>query len=78
MTGTVFDIKEFAVHDGSGMRVTVFMKGCPLRCIWCHNPEGISFEEQLAYMAGLYGYEDAEAMIEIADGEEDDSYVPEI
>ena len=45
--GTVFDIKEFAVHDGPGMRVTVFMKGCPLRCIWCHNPEGLSSEPQL-------------------------------
>lgn len=45
--GTVFDIKEFAVHDGPGMRVTVFMKGCPLRCIWCHNPEGLSPEPQL-------------------------------
>ena len=42
MTGVVFDIKEFAVHDGPGVRVTVFLKGCPLRCIWCHNPEGLS------------------------------------
>lgn len=40
--GTVFDIKEFAVHDGPGMRCTVFLKGCPLRCSWCHNPEGLS------------------------------------
>ena len=47
LQGTVFDIKEFAVHDGPGMRVTVFMKGCPLRCIWCHNPEGLSSEPQL-------------------------------
>lgn len=46
-TGIVFDIKEFAVHDGPGMRVTVFMKGCPLRCIWCHNPEGLSPNPQL-------------------------------
>lgn len=45
--GIVFDIKEFAVHDGPGMRVTVFMKGCPLRCIWCHNPEGLSAKPQL-------------------------------
>ena len=37
-TGTVFDIKEFAVFDGPGIRTTVFMKGCPLRCHWCHNP----------------------------------------
>ena len=42
MTGIVFDIKEFAVYDGPGIRTTVFMKGCPLRCRWCHNPEGLS------------------------------------
>lgn len=41
MIGTVFDIKEMTVHDGPGSRVTVFLKGCPLRCIWCHNPEGL-------------------------------------
>jgi len=42
VTGTVFDIKEFAQNDGDGVRTTVFFKGCPLRCIWCHNPEGLS------------------------------------
>lgn len=47
MTGTVFDVKEFAVYDGPGARTTVFMKGCPLRCQWCHNPEGLSPEPQL-------------------------------
>lgn len=41
-TGIVFDIKEFTLHDGPGIRTTVFMKGCPLRCQWCHNPEGLS------------------------------------
>ena len=41
MTGVLFDIKEFAVFDGPGIRTTVFMKGCPLRCRWCHNPEGL-------------------------------------
>ena len=46
-SGTVFDIKEFAVFDGPGIRTTVFMKGCPLRCQWCHNPEGLSPEPQL-------------------------------
>ncbi len=39
--GTIFDIKRYAVHDGPGIRTTVFFKGCPLNCLWCHNPEGI-------------------------------------
>ena len=42
MKATIFDIKEFSVRDGDGIRTTVFFKGCPLRCIWCHNPEGLS------------------------------------
>lgn len=40
MKGLIFDIKELSLHDGPGPRVTVFFKGCPLRCLWCHNPEG--------------------------------------
>ena len=51
MKGKIFDIKRFAVHDGDGIRTTVFLKGCPLKCVWCHNPEGIAFHGQLAYYA---------------------------
>jgi len=46
-SGIVFDIKEFAVHDGPGVRTTVFLKGCPLSCMWCHNPEGQSLQPQV-------------------------------
>lgn len=49
MTGTIFDIQRFSVHDGPGIRTTVFMKGCPLRCKWCHNPEGLSKSLQLQF-----------------------------
>ena len=47
MTGIVFDIKEFSLQDGPGARTTVFLKGCPLRCRWCHNPEGLKPEPEL-------------------------------
>lgn len=40
--GYVFNIQRFSVHDGPGIRTTVFLKGCPLSCVWCHNPEGIA------------------------------------
>jgi len=50
-TGTVFDIQRFCVDDGPGIRTTVFFKGCPLRCIWCHNAEGLSGRPQLYYSA---------------------------
>lgn len=45
----VFDIEKFAVHDGPGIRTVVFMKGCPLRCLWCHNPESQSFKPELLF-----------------------------
>lgn len=50
-TATVFEIKRFAIHDGDGIRTTVFFKGCPLKCVWCHNPEGISKKAEIGYYA---------------------------
>ena len=47
----IFQIKRFAVHDGEGIRTTVFFKGCPLRCVWCHNPEGIAPQSETAYFS---------------------------
>ena len=48
-TGLVFNIMRFALHDGPGIRTTVFLKGCPLRCWWCHNPESQSAEPEVVY-----------------------------
>ena len=50
--GTIFDIKKFAIHDGPGLRTTVFFKGCPLDCWWCHNPESRSPEIQTLAVQG--------------------------
>ncbi len=47
MKGIIFAIEEFAVYDGPGIRVNVFFKGCPLRCKWCHNPEGFKADRQI-------------------------------
>ena len=65
-SGVVFSIEEFAVNDGPGIRTTVFLKGCPLRCAWCHNPEGQRREPQPLTKQGrteISGYSiDAEAL----------------
>ena len=48
--GKIFDIQGFSVHDGPGIRLTIFMKGCPLSCPWCHSPESIAFNTELNWM----------------------------
>ena len=50
MKGNIFDVKRFAIHDGQGIRTTIFFKGCPLRCVWCQNPEGLEGDAQVLYM----------------------------
>jgi len=67
MQGMIFDVQRFSVHDGPGIRTTVFFKGCPLRCQWCHNPEGLHAKAQLQYRkelcigCGLCGKRETEA-----------------
>lgn len=49
--GVIFEVREFSLFDGPGIRTTVFMKGCPLRCRWCHNPEGLSPKPEILFAA---------------------------
>ena len=51
LTATIFEVREFCLHDGPGIRTTVFFKGCPLRCAWCHNPEGLFPEPEMLFKA---------------------------
>ncbi len=53
LAGTIFKIKRFSVHDGPGIRTSVFLKGCPLNCIWCHSPEGISPDVSVWYDSSI-------------------------
>jgi len=48
-SGTVFNIQRFSIHDGPGIRTTVFVSGCPLHCFWCHNPEGLKMKPQVQF-----------------------------
>lgn len=53
MKGRIFDIQRCSIYDGPGIRTTIFLKGCPLKCIWCHNPESQSFNFQLSFKSHL-------------------------
>jgi len=53
MTGRIFDIQRFSIHDGPGIRTTVFLKGCPLKCLWCQNPETLSGRPELMFTRRL-------------------------
>lgn len=49
MTGVVFNIQRFSIHDGPGIRTTVFLKGCTLKCFWCHNPEALKLQPEIQF-----------------------------
>ncbi len=54
--GFIFNIQRFSVHDGPGIRTTVFLKGCSLKCWWCHNPEGLRFDQEKDTKPGIGKY----------------------
>lgn len=55
MNGIIFSVKRYSIHDGPGIRVTFFLKGCPLSCRWCHNPEGLSPEQEEIFQVNRVG-----------------------
>ncbi len=52
LSGSVFNIQKYTVHDGPGIRTTIFLKGCPLDCLWCHNPEGKAAQSEIGFVEG--------------------------
>jgi pyruvate formate lyase activating enzyme len=77
-SGLVFNIQRYAIHDGSGVRTLVFMKGCPLRCRWCSNPEGQKGHPELGFMASrCVGIETCRARCAAACPEEGITLSPE-
>jgi pyruvate formate lyase activating enzyme len=77
-SGLVFNIQRYAIHDGDGVRTLVFMKGCPLRCQWCSNPEGQKCHPEIGFMASrCVGVETCRARCAAACPEEDITLSPE-
>ena len=65
-TGVIYDIQGYSVHDGPGIRTTVFLKGCPLSCPWCHSPESQSFVPQVCFKkTGCMGLDSCTHCIEV-------------
>lgn len=62
--GLIFNIQRFSVHDGPGIRTTVFLKGCPLKCWWCHNPEGLGFDPEMNGIKGIGKYYTIDVLFE--------------
>ena len=62
-SGIIFDLKRYAIHDGPGIRTTVFLKGCPLECWWCHNPEGRKMEIEVMGVKNRRGNDSENARI---------------
>ncbi|MGD8847554.1 MAG: radical SAM protein, partial [Desulfobacteraceae bacterium] len=60
-SGIIFKTQKYALHDGPGIRTTVFLKGCPLSCWWCHNPEGQARDPQILKSADNQAYKDETA-----------------
>lgn len=67
MKGLIFSVKKYSVHDGPGIRVTFFMKGCPLNCLWCHNPEGISPVPQKVGLVRRIGEKEFSEMTQVGE-----------
>lgn len=66
LVGKVFDIQKFTVNDGPGIRTEIFLKGCPLKCLWCHSPESQAFEAQVAWFSmRCIGVEDCGKCLQI-------------
>jgi pyruvate formate lyase activating enzyme len=65
MKGLIFNVKRYSINDGPGIRVTFFMKGCPLNCMWCHNPEGINAFPEIVKQISRVGENEFTSEVEL-------------